>query len=116
MAKCKVLAMVHTAQLILHVVKLGFVIKWEKSSPLTTATGGTSGGCAQCTQPVNHSVKHIQMPRQQAVYKLQLGETVTALTFMQVLTSIAAAHPLLLMGLLHMQYLQRWSASLCQDA
>jgi len=51
----------------------------------------------------------------QAVCRLRQGATVTALTVMQTLGLMAAAHVVVPLGLLHMRRLQRWFSSLCLD-
>ena len=51
----------------------------------------------------------------QAVCRLRQGATVTALTVMQTLGLMAAAHVVVPLGLLHMRRLQRWFSSLRLD-
>lgn len=52
---------------------------------------------------------------QQAVLRLWQGVAVTDLSVMQALGLMAAGHPVVLLGLLHMRCLQRWFASLLLD-
>ena len=56
-----------------------------------------------------------QTALQQAVLRLQWGVALTALTVMQEFGLMAAGHPAVPLGLLHMCHLQRWLASLHLD-
>lgn len=61
-------------------------------------------------------LEHRWTALRQAVGKLQLGVTVTALMVLLVLEFMAAAYLVVPLGLLHMQHLRKWFASLCLNA
>lgn len=103
MAGSKEWAVFHTAQLILHLFWLGFTINWKKSS-------------RQPLQQVENLGVVLLLLTTTNYYYLRQGATVMALTVMQVLGLLATAHLVLPLGLLHMQFLQRWFASLRLDA
>lgn len=77
-------------------------INWKKSSPLVKHPPGsclTWGASRTQTVASQHSVQWLQQ-----------GPTVMSATSLWGLT--AAAHPMMSLGLLHIQSLQRWFASL----
>ena len=112
MARSREWAMFHTAQLILHLTKLGFAVNWKKSSPIPHQQVQYLGVLLDAGRLRATLSESRQASLFQAVCRLRRGATVTALTIMQTLGIMAAAHLLVPLGLLHMRRLQRWFAGL----
>jgi len=107
--------MLHTAQLILHLTKLGFAVNWKKSNPIPHQQVQYLGMVLDAGR-LRATLSEIrQASLLLAVRRLRQGATVTALTIMQTLGLMAAAHSVVQLGLLHMRRLQRWFAGLCLD-
>ena len=75
-----------------------------------------SHGWVPGTGNVLHSTVDHTPNQIRAVHRLRQGATVTALTVMQTLGLMAAAHMVVPLGLLHMRRLQRWFSSLRLEA
>lgn len=115
MARSKQWAIFHTAQLILHLTRLGFAINWKKSNPQPSQRAEYLGIVLDSVSLRATLSESRRTALQQEVLKLKQGQRVTALTVMQALGHMAAAHPVVPLGLLHMRRLQRWFASLRLD-
>lgn len=115
MARSKQWAIFHTAQLILHLTKLGFAINWGKSTPQPSQQAEYLGIVLNSISLRAVLSESRRMALQQEILKLQRGPRVTTLTVMQTLGHMAAAHPVVPLGLLHMRRLQRWFSSLHLD-
>lgn len=115
MARSKQWAIFHTAQLILHLTRLGFAINWKKSNPQPSQRAEYLGVVLDSVSLRATLSESRRTALQQEVLKLKQGSRVTALTVMQALGHMAAAHPVVPLGLLHMRRLQRWFASLHLD-
>lgn len=115
MARSEQWAIFHTAQLILHLTKLGFAINWKKSNPQPSQQAEYLGIVLDSVSLRAVLSESRRTALQQEVLKLRRGSRVTALTVMQALGHMAAAHPVVPLGLLHMRRLQRWFTSLHLD-
>lgn len=115
MAGSKQWALFHTAQLVLHLAKLGFAVNWDKSSPIPAQRAEYLGMELDSVSFRATLSEPRQAALKQMVVKMRRGRRVTALTVMQTLGHMAAAHPVVPLGLLHMRRLQRWFNSLHLD-
>lgn len=102
--------MFHTVQLILHLTKLDFNQLEEEHCSGTPAERYLGVALNYAFLLERHAALL------QAVCQPRRGSVVTALTVLQVLGLMAAGRLVVSLGLLYMQRLQRWFASLCLDA
>ncbi|KAK5877277.1 hypothetical protein CesoFtcFv8_024799 [Champsocephalus esox] len=105
MARSREWAMFHTAQLILHVTKV--LINWKKSSPIPHQQVEYLGVMLDAGRLRATLTESRQASLLRAVCRLRQEATVTALTIMQTLGLMTAAHPVVPLGLLHARRMQR---------
>jgi hypothetical protein len=99
-----------TMLVINHLSFLGFAINWEKSSPLPSRQTVYLGLCLDSAT----MTAMLSPPRRDAILsalsRFHVRRNVTALSTMRLLGLMAAAHPVVPLGLLFMRRLQRWFA------
>ena len=101
MARSREQAMFHTAQLILHLTKLGFAVNWKKSCPIPHQQVEYLGVFLDAGRLRATLTESRQASLLRVVCRLRQGATVIALTIMQTLGLMAAAHFVVPLGLLH---------------